>query len=94
MAFALWELCDLPVDPAGPPLADCPRLVGDIPTLFRGIPLAMPCVGLDDWSSAMAYIKWPGPYIVKYAFDIALEVARSCPGAAHEQVTDILVDQG
>ncbi len=42
----------------------------------------------------MAYMKWPGPYIVKYAFDIDLEVARSFPGAVHEQVTDILVDQG
>ena len=54
----------------------------------------MPRVGLDDWSSAMAYMKWPGPYIVKSEFDIDLEVAKSFPGAAHERVTDFLVDQG
>ena len=38
--------------------------------------MAMPCVGFDDWSSAMASMRLPGPYIVKYAFDIDLEVAK------------------
>ena len=57
-------------------MADWPRLVGDTPTLARGITLAMPCVGLDAWSSAMAAMRWPGPYIVKYAFDIDLKVAK------------------
>ena len=35
----------------------------------------MPCVGLDALSSAMAIMRLPGPYIVKYAFDIDPEVA-------------------
>ena len=37
--------------------------------------MAMPCVGLDAWSAAMAEMRWPGPYMVKYAFDIDLEMA-------------------
>ena len=37
--------------------------------------MAMPCVGLDAWSAAMAEMRWPGPYIVKYAFDIDREMA-------------------
>ncbi len=42
----------------------------------------------------MAYVRWPGPYIVKYEFDIYPEVAKSFPGAAQERVANILVDQG
>ena len=37
--------------------------------------MAMPCVGLDAWSAAMAEMRWPGPYMVKYAFDIDREMA-------------------
>ena len=76
MAFASWEAGQLPIEPAGFPVADWPRLVGDIPTLGRGITLAMPCVGLDALSSAMAAMRWPGPYIVKYAFDIDPEMGN------------------
>ena len=76
MAFASWEAGELPIEPNGFPVADWPRLVGDIPTLGRGITLAMPCVGLDALSSAMAAMRWPGPYIVKYAFDIDPEMGN------------------
>ena len=69
MAFASWAAGELPMDPADFPRADWPRRVGGIPTLGRGITLAMPCVGLDAWSAAMAEMRWPGPYMVKYAFD-------------------------
>ena len=79
MAFALLGVGQLPIDPVGFLVADWPHLVGDIPTLGRGIYLAMPCVGLGAWSSAMAAMRWPGPYIVKHGFDIDLEVAN--PGA-------------
>ena len=75
MALASWEAGELPMEPAGFPGADWPRRVGDIPTLGRGITVAMPCVGLDAWSAAMAEMRWPGLYMVKYAFDIDREVA-------------------
>ena len=65
----------MPVDPTGSPLAVWARLVGDIPTLGRGVTLAMPCVGLDVLSAAMADLRWPGPYEVKYAFDTDPEIA-------------------
>ena len=35
----------------------------------------MPCVGLDAWSAAMTEMRWPGQYMVKYAFDIDREMA-------------------
>ena len=35
----------------------------------------MPCIGLDAWSAAMAEMRWPGQYMVKYAFDIDHEMA-------------------
>ena len=76
MAFASWEAGQLPVEPARFPLADWLRLVGDIPTLGRGITLAMPCVGLNASSNAMASMRWPGPCMAKYAFDIDPEVAK------------------
>jgi hypothetical protein len=76
MAFDVWEAGQLPIDPTGFLLADWPRLVGEIPILGRGIDLAMPCVGLDAWSSAMASMRWPGPYIAKCGFGIDLEVAK------------------
>ena len=63
------------MDPAGFPWADWPRLIGDIPTLGRALTLAMPCTGLDALSAAMSQMRWPGPYLVKYAFDIDPEVA-------------------
>lgn len=63
------------MDPAGFPWADWPRLIGDIPTLERGMTLAMPCVGMDAWSAGMAQMRWPGQYIIKYAFDTDPEVA-------------------
>ena len=63
------------MEPAGFPQADWPRRIGDIPTLGRGITLAMPCVGLDAWKAAMVDVRWPGPYMVKYAFDIDRDVA-------------------
>ena len=75
MAFASWEAGNLPMEAAGFPGADWPRRVGDIPTLGRGITLAMPCIGLDAWSAAMAEIRWPGKYMVKYAFDIDPQMA-------------------
>ena len=75
MAFASWAAGELPMEPAGFPQADWPGRVGGIPTLARGITLAMPCVGLDAWSAAMAEMRWPGPYMVKYAFDIDREMA-------------------
>ena len=34
----------------------------------------MPCVGLDALSAALAELRWPGPHMVKYAFDIDPEV--------------------
>ena len=37
--------------------------------------MAMPCVGLDAWTAAMKQMGWPGPYMVKYAFDIDREMA-------------------
>ena len=37
--------------------------------------MAMPCVGLDALSIAMAAMRWPGPYMFKYAFDIDPEIA-------------------
>ena len=37
--------------------------------------MAMPCVGLDALSAAMADLRWPGPYEVKYAFDTDPEIA-------------------
>ena len=37
--------------------------------------MAMPCLGLGAWSAAMAEMRWPGPYMVKYAFDIDREMA-------------------
>ena len=64
MAFASWEAGELPMDPAGFPWADWSRRIGGIPTLGRGISLAMPCVGLDAWTAAMAQMRWPGPYMV------------------------------
>ena len=65
----------MPIDPVGFPLADWPRLVSDIQTLGQGgLTLAMPCVGLNAFSAAMAAMRWPGPYMVKYAFDIDPEV--------------------
>ena len=75
MAFPSWEAGGLPMEPAGFPQADWPRRIGDIPTLGRGITLAMPCVGLDAWKAAMVDVRWPGPYMVKYAFDIDRDVA-------------------
>ena len=75
MAFPSWEAGELPLEPTGFPLADWARLVGDIPTLGRGVTLAMPCVGLDALSAAMAELRWPGPYEVKYAFDTDPEIA-------------------
>ena len=77
MAFASWDAGQLPMGPAGFPLADWPRLVGDIPTLGRGISSGMPRVGLGALSAALAELKWPGPHKVKYAFDIDPEVAMS-----------------
>ena len=74
MAFAAWEAGQLPLEPAGFPLSDWPRLVGDVPTIGRGVTLAMPCVGLDALSVALAELRWPGPHIVKYAFDIDPEL--------------------
>ena len=65
----------MPIEPAGFPLAAWPQLVGDIPTHGRGITLAMPCVVLDALSAAMVDLRWPGPYEVKYAFDIDPEIA-------------------
>jgi uroporphyrinogen-III decarboxylase len=76
MVFESWEAGQLPIEPTGFPLADSQQLVRDIPALSRAITLAMPCVGLDAWSSDMASIRWPGPYIVKYALDIDPEVAK------------------
>ena len=75
MVFASWAAGEFTMEPSGFPSADWPRLVGGIPTLGRGITLAMPCVGLDAWSAAMAEMRWPGPYKVKYAFDIDPEMA-------------------
>ena len=75
MAFPSWAAGELPLEPTGFPLADWARLVGDIPTLGRGVTLAMPCVGLDALSAAMADLRWPGPYEVKYAFDTDPEIA-------------------
>ena len=43
MVFATWEAGDVPMEPVGFPLADWPWRIGDIPTLGRGITLAMPC---------------------------------------------------
>ena len=74
MAFASWGAGELPMEPAGFPQADWPRRVGGIPSLGRGITLAMPCVGLDAWSAAMTEMRWPGQYMVKYAFDIDSEL--------------------
>ena len=66
MASPSWAAGELPLEPTGLPVADWARLVGDIPTLGRGVTLAMPCVwGLDVLSAAMADLRWPGPYEVK-----------------------------
>ena len=75
MAFASCAAGELLMEPAGFPGADWPRRVGDIPTLGRGITVAMPGVGLDTRSAAMAEMRWPGLYMVKYAFDIDREMA-------------------
>ena len=75
MAFPSWEAGEFPMEPAGFPFPDWPRLVGDIPTLGRELSLAMPCTGLDSLSAGVAAMRWPGPYVVKYAFDIDPEVA-------------------
>ena len=75
MAFPSWNVGEVPLDPAGFLDADWPRLVGDIPTLGRGMTLAMPCVGVDALAAALAELRWPGPYMVKYAFDTDPDVA-------------------
>ena len=75
MAFPSWEAGQLPMEPAGFPQANWPKRIGDIPTLGRGITLAMPCVGLDAFSAAMVEMRWPGQYMVKYAFDTDRDIA-------------------